>query len=297
MGVNRELRCQGIVMFKTSLAILAYFILCPLALLFADDSLAVLESVSEASRHDQPGLLNYLVNVDSPQFKETMTGDMPADISPPVISKFWQRSGKSMIFTEPDKVSPYAEQIIRQISADLAVELDEIVLPFSRAEQRRQLAKDADLRLSEVLLADNLIKRLEISFAQPTDLAEAFYASGMRLPQKQVRALAFDIDTRTRTVSEFRVVAEDSPQLTVEFRYIEVPGGHIPQRYQITSPDGKIDERFEVKFADVNGFTLPANMLRIIRRPERQERLEIIFKNYRVNQPVSEDIQSRLKGL
>jgi hypothetical protein len=38
-------------------------------------------------------------------------------------------------------------------------------------------------------------------------------------------------------------------------------------------------------------------MLRVIRRPGLEENLEIFFKNYQVNQPISEDIQTRFKGL
>jgi hypothetical protein len=37
-------------------------------------------------------------------------------------------------------------------------------------------------------------------------------------------------------------------------------------------------------------------MLRIIRRPELQENLEVFFKDYQVNQPIPEDIQTRLKN-
>jgi len=290
-------------MFKSSLAVLAFIVLILPNLLFADDSLTVLESVAAASTQDQPGLLNYLVTVETPRIMEmmsSMTNGMPADVPPPVppvITKFWQRNDKGLIFAQPERLTPYVEQMFKQRSANLAVELDEMLLPIAKAEQRRQLVKDADVRLSEVLLADNLMQRLEISFVQSTDLAEAFYAVGMRLPQKQVRSLAFDIDTRTSTVSELRVATESGLQLSVEIRYIEVPGGHIPERFQITSPDGKIDDRFEARFTQVNGFTLPASIVRVIRRPDLQENLEIFFKNYRVNQPVSEDIQSRLKGL
>ena len=40
---------------------------------------------------------------------------------------------------------------------------------------------------------------------------------------------------------------------------------------------------------------LPASMLRIIRRPELQEELNVFFKNYRINQPVTEALKARLE--
>ena len=66
--------------------------------------------------------------------------------------------------------------------------------------------------------------------------------------------------------------------------------------FQITSPDGKIDDLFEVNLVEIDSFLLPASMLRVIQRPELQETLEVFFKGYQVNQPIPEDIQARLKG-
>jgi hypothetical protein len=303
MGVNRERCRQGIVMPKSLPAILAILILILPNLLCAEGNRTVLESVASASRQTQPGLRSYLVTVETPQINEMMSSTisgMPVDVSspgPPVVAKFWQRNGKSLVFARPDMLSPSVEPIFKQISTDLAVELDQMILPFSMTEQRLELMKDAGVKLSEVLLADNLIQRLEISFGQPTDLAEAFYADSLHLPQKKVLSLSFDIDTGTRTVGELRMVTERGLHLMMEIRYVEVPGGHIPERFLITSPDGKVDDRIEVKFVEVNGFTLPASMLHVIRRPELQKSVEVFFKNYHVNEPVPEDIQARLKGL
>jgi hypothetical protein len=98
-----------------------------------------------------------------------------------------------------------------------------------------------------------------------------------------------------KTVNELRLMTANGLQLTTEIRYIEVPGGYIPERYNITSPDGKIDDMFEVKFTDIDGYVLPMSMLRTIRRPGLQEDLEVFFKEYQINQPISAEIQSRLK--
>ena len=186
--------------------------------------------------------------------------------------------------------------MVNRLSANLAIELHEMILPADQADARQTLIKNAKLKSSEVSLAEQLIHRLEITFNKPTDLHGAFYVSGMRLPQKQINTLTFDIDTRTSTVNEISLTVEGGLQLTVEIRYLEVTGGHIPERFQITSPDGKVEDIFEATLAEVDSFVLPTSMLRTINRPELQETLEIFFKDYQLNQPIPEDIQTRLKG-
>ena len=213
-----------------------------------------------------------------------------------MIVKFWQRNGESLVYARQEALTPYVGKMVEQISANLAIELNEMLLPVAESEQRLKLVKGADIKVSEVALTDNLIHRLEVSFKEPTDLNEAFYVSGIRLPQKQIKSLIFDIDAKTNTVRELALLADNGLQLTVEIRYQEVTGGLIPERFQITSPDGKIDDSFEVKFIEVDNFFLPASMLRVIQRPELQEKLEVFFKDYQVNQPISEDIQTRLKS-
>lgn len=288
-------------MLRTTLAALLFFTLTIPSLLLADDSLAVLEAVAAANRQVQPGLQNYLTTVETSRVEEMMTNltsGMPADVKsppPPIISKFWQRNGESLVYARQTQLIPYVEKMVKQISANLAVELNEILLPAVQAEQRRKLVKGASVKSNEVALADNLIHRLEIIFKKPTDLKEAFYANGMRLPQKQIKSLIFDIDTGTNTISELGLIADNGLQLTVEIRYLKVAGGYIPERFRITSPDGKVDDLFEVEFTEVDSYLLPTSMLRTIRRPELQEELKVFFKNYQVNQPITEDIQARLK--
>lgn len=289
-------------MFKHSLVALTFLAMTLPTALRADDSLTILEAVVAANAKVQPGLQRYLATVETSRIEEMMahmTSGMPAEVTPPpppVITKFWQRDGKSLVFAQQNQLSPYVDKMVKQLSANLAVELNEMLLPAARADQRRELAKGAEIKLSEVALAENLINRLEISFEKPADLDAAFYAGGMRLPQKQVTSLTFDIDSKTSTVSELLITTADGLQLSLEIRYTAVAGGLTPERFQITSPDGKIDERFEVKFTEVDGYLLPASMQRVIRRPGLQEDLEVLFKNYRVNQPIPEEILTRLNA-
>jgi hypothetical protein len=289
-------------MFRSSLIALILFSLVVPSLLLAGNNLTVLEAVVKANGQAQPTLKNYLATVETSRIEEMMTrltSGMPSDVKPPptpVITKFWQRNGDSLVFAKETQLNSYVNKMVKQLSVNMAIELNEMLLPPARAEQRLELAKRADIKLSEVALADNLMYQLEIVFKKPTDLNGAFYVSGMRLPQKQINSLTFDIDSKKNTVSELGIVADNGLQLSVEIRYLKVTGGYIPERFQVTSPDGKVDDLFEVKFTEVDGHLLPASMLRIIRRPELQENLEVFFKDYQVNQPIPEDIQTRLKN-
>jgi hypothetical protein len=289
-------------MFRSSLVVLSFLILTTPTILFANDDLAVLENVVAANALTQPELQNYLVTVETSRIEEmmsNMTAGMPADIkppTPPVIVKFWQRNGEGLVFAKKETLTPYVEKMVNRLSANLAIELYEMILPANQADARQALIKNAKLKSSEVSLAEQLIQRLEITFNKPTDLNGAFYVSGMRLPQKQINTLSFDINTRTNTVSEMSLSVEGGLQLTVEIRYREVAGGYLPERFQITSPDGKVEDIFKATLAEVGNFVLPTSMLRTINRPELQEKLEVFFKDYQLNQPIPEDIQNRLKA-
>lgn len=268
----------------------------------AASQLEILETVVAANEKAQPGLINYHVNVETSRIKQMMarlTKGIPPEVQPPPapqIHKFWQRSGEGLVYASNTEAAPYVEKMMQQASSHLAIELNEMLVPAGKSKQREDLVKGAEITLSEVALTDKLIRRLEITFAEPTDLDQAFYLSGMRLPQKQVTKLHFDIDAEAGTVNEMSLVLENGLRLTLEVRYITVPGGALPERFRITSPDGSIDDLFEVKFTEVDGFVLPESMRRTINRPNLQDDLEVLFKNYRVNQPIPADIQDRLKG-
>lgn len=287
-------------MLRPILVFLLFMLLSIPAHLFAADSLDSLNAVVKANAQTQPGLQNYLARIETARIEEMMarlTKGIPEDVKaplPPEINKFWQRYGKSLVYTKNTQLTPYVDKMVKQISANLAVELNEMLLPADQAERRNSLTRKASVKSSEVALAGSLIQRLEINFDPPADLNQAFYVSGMRLPQKQIKTLTFDIDTNSSTITELGIVAGNGLQLTVEVRYIEVTGGFIPERFRVTSPDGKIDDLFEVKFTEVDQFILPTSMLRVIRRPDLQENLEVFFKDYQVNQPIPEDIQARL---
>jgi len=287
-------------MLRSFLASLAFLLLTFLSLAFAADDLAVLESVVAAGEKVQPELLSYHATIETTRVEEMMLrlteGTSPGIKPPPrpVINKFWQRKGERLVYAGDPQATPSVEKMDLQILGNLAVDLNEILLPPERAGQRQDLVRGAKITSSDVALADNLIHRLEITFSQPTDLQQAFYEDGIGLPQKKIKTLVFDVDDTTGTVNELGILADNELQLTVEIRYVEVPGGHVAERFKVTSPDGKIDDLFETKFTEVEGYILPLSTQRTIQRPELRENTEILFKNYRINQPVPAELQNLL---
>jgi len=170
-------------MFRSSLVVLLFFILTTPTILLANDNLDVLEKVVAANALTQPELQNYLVTVETSRIEEmmsSMTVGIPADVkppTPPVIVKFWQRNGEGLVFAKEETLTPYVEKMVNRLSANLAIELHEMILPADQADARQTLIKNAKLKASEVSLAEQLIHRLEITFNKPTDLHGPFMSA------------------------------------------------------------------------------------------------------------------------
>lgn len=267
----------------------------------AEDHLTALEATVQDRDRLQPGLETYIVTVETAKVSEMiqkMTASMPPDVprpQAPEITKYWQRSnGRSLVLAKSSQAMPYVEQMIERFSSTLAVALDDLLMPAETSSLRRRLTSGATVKMAETALAGQVLQQIDITFAEPVDLGDAFYRSGLRLPRKQVSTLHFDIDKQSATVTELDVTTADGTTLTVEFRYRTVPGGHLPERIHTTSPDGRIDDLFEVTFAETGGFILPLRMVRTLRRPDLTDDLDVSFNNYRINQPLPEEIRIRL---
>lgn len=287
-------------MHRTALTVIILVLSLFPTLLMANSHEKLFDAVSAANSQTQPGLEHYTATIETTRISEMMTQltqRMPADVAPPptpVMKKFWQRDGKGLVYADQVNQAPYVEQMAKKISGQLAIELDKMLLPDDQQKERKALLRSATVKTSEVALTDTKIQRVDISFSSPTHLNEAFYVRGMRLPQKDVKELSFDIDSAKNTVSEIKIATGNGLVLTVEIRYIAVAGGFIPERYLVTSPDGEVDDSFTVTFLEKDGFTLPASMQRKIRRPNLNEDLDVFFKNYQVNQPISAELKARL---
>jgi len=256
----------------------------------AADGLALLEAASATQAHQQAGLERYQVTVETNKIAEMiqrMTASMPPDLprpEVPVLTKYWQREpAVNLLLAEGANVSPYVQQMIDRFSANLAVDLDGILLPAGQTAARAAIAARASLKTAETSLAEQLLHRIELNFSEPTDLGGAFYAADLRLPQKGVTALTFDIDATTKTLREMTVMTAAGLKLSVEIRYHRTATGYLPERISVTSPDGRIDDSIEVVFGPVGAYVLPQKMLRKLHRPDLQEELAVTFRDYIVN--------------
>lgn len=269
----------------------------------AEDRLAALEATAAAMGRLQPGLENFRATVVTDRIASgirTMTASMPPDMprpEAPTVVKYWRRGVPGgVILAEGPQTSPYVQKIVEHFAAGLATDSEDLLLPPGRAAQRRQLAAGAEVKSTETTVADSLLQRIDIAFPEPTDVGTAFYGNGLRLPRTGVSRLAFDIDARTRTVREVTVHAAGGLQLTAEVRYREAGGSFMPERVRVTSPDGRIDDLLEITFTEVSGYLVPATILQVVQRPDLQDRLEVSFRDYRINQPLPPAVEARLSA-
>ncbi len=267
----------------------------------AENRLAPLETVVQAADSLQPGLTGYQTTVHTARIAESiasMTAARPAEMprpQVPVVVKYWRRgTPRSLIVAEGGQNSPFMQQMVQRVSSNLTIEPEGLMMPAGKAAERQRLAGQATVRGTETKLADSVLQRVEVVFATPTDIGEAFYGNGLRLPQKDIVKLQFDIDVNTRTVRELAIQTATGESLLAEIRYQPATGGFLPERVRVTSPDGKIDDRLEITFTEVDGFLLPARIVRSLNRPDLKDNLEVTFSNYRVNQPFPAEIDVQL---
>jgi hypothetical protein len=267
----------------------------------AENRLALLEGVAQSAAALQPGLESYQATIHTDRIAatiEAMTASIPADLPRPEVPKvikYWRRGApRSVIIASGAQTAPLVQQMVQRISASLAIEPEELLLPPGRATERQRLAAQATIKSTATSLADTVLQRVEVNFAAPADVGDAFYGNGLRLPQNGISRLLFDIDVNSRTVRELTVQTAAGEQLLAEFRYRPANGGLVAERVRVTSPDGKIDDLLEVTFTEVSGYLLPQKTVRHLQRPDLQDHLEVTFNGYRVNQPFPAEVEAQL---
>ena len=283
------------------LPLLIVMLLAAPAVARAEDRLAALEAATHSAGTLQPGLKNYQATVVTDRIAamiQSSTASMPADLprpEVPTVVKYWRLGApRSVIVATGAQATPFMQQMVQRVSANLAIEPDDLVLPPGKAGDRRRLAEQASIKSTETTVADNVLRRVELLFATPADLDDAFYGNGLRLPQSGITKLQFDIDVKTRTVRELVVLTATGDQLLAEFRYRPARDGLLAERVRITSPDGKVDDRLEVTFTEIAGYFLPGKIVRTLNRPGLQDHLEVLFTNYRLNQQLPDEIEAQL---
>lgn len=266
----------------------------------AENRLALLEEVAHSAETLQPGLESYQATVHTDRIAATiaaMTASMPAELprpEAPTVTKYWRRGApRSVIIASGAQPAPFIQQMVQRISASLAIEPEELVLPPARKAERQRLVAQATIKSTATALPDQVLQRVEINFPAPTDVGDAFYGNGLRLPQNGITKLLFDIDLDSRTVRELTVQTATGEALLAELRYRPVRGGLLAERVRVTSPDGKVDDRLAVTFTEVAGFLLPAKTERTLQRPDLQDHLEVTFTSHRVNLPFPAEVETQ----
>jgi len=272
-------------MRRIALVLLAFCLASPLPV-FAQEELIEAVSTNYAAAH--PGLASYQVRLKTAKIAEMiaqMTANLPPDMvrpGEPELTKYWVR-GQGFTIRASGPVMPTMQQMISRFSEQFSVDLGSFFLPVSQRTQRNALLKQAKVKSADTVIGSERLHGVEILFAKPTDLTGAFYGTSLDLPQQAVTRLVLDIDAQKKVLRQMVIEAEGGPRLTVDIRHADLPGVPLPSEIRITSPDGRVDDRFTTTFAAVAGFQLPAKQERQIRRPELTDTFTVEFFNYVVS--------------
>jgi len=261
-----------------------------------------LERVARAYAVAQPGLQSYRTTIETDaiqQILERMSADLPSGTPLPLepkVVKYWSRETESSVVrAEGSNVLPLMQEVAQRLSAELTIELRSFLLPAAKAGERERLLEKARIQRSENRLGDTRTETLEIDFAEPVDLNGAFYGRGMEIPQEHIRRLVIDLDPDREILKRIEVTTATSDIRVLEARHYDIKGGELLNEIVITSPDGKVDDRFRVRFDLTEGFWLPVRMYHTHLDGEELVRLYVKFQDYEVNLELPAAIRSRLE--
>jgi len=246
----------------------------------------LLEQVSSQYKDVYPGLVSYRVKVKTNKLAEIldrMTASIPKDVprpEKPDLMKFWNRKYGTVIRSMTVTSAPYQQQMIDRFSKRFAIDLGTLFLPAEKTEERKQLLAKASIKSATSEIAGERIQQFELTFKEPTNLGGAFYGTALELPQRAIKRLTIDIDTKRLTLVHLGIESEESSPLSIEVRHIEAGEDFLPSEVLITSPDGSIDERFVTTFKTIEGYLLPVKQERFFQHPGSDESLTAEFSDY-----------------
>lgn len=248
-----------------------------------------LEEISRTAATQQPGLNNYQAVLETDKVAEMiskMTANMPADAprpQPPILRKYWTREhGRVLVKADGNGAFPYMQEMVKRFSREFALELNTFFLPPHATTQRKTLATQARLQQSENLIGEERRITMELTFATPTDLHQAFFADGLGLPQSGVTTLTCELDPVRKLLRRMEVVTSDN-RYSAELRYETLEKETLLTEVRVTTQDGRVDERFVNFFAPFDGFNLPARQVRTSNRDGQQEVFVVTFSDYQIN--------------
>ena len=289
---------KGLSMVRSLLVCL--FFIVP-ALVAAEDRLLPLEETINQRGKLQPGLENYTASIETKQIDSLLkrfssAGSQPeGDSARPIFTWYWLRGKGNLVSSRNGQQDDFMQDVVDHLANLFAAGSENSLIPEGKAALRQEIASKATIKTSDTLLGQTLLKRIDLSFDQPTSLQEAFYTNNLHLPQNKIVNLYFDIDAKVQTIQEIGLLTADGLKLTTEIRYHQVSGGFSPERIKITSPDVSIDDLLEITYGEVEGFSVPVKIVWTLRHPKRQEDFEAEFVDYKINQPFPEIIRNQFQ--
>lgn len=248
-----------------------------------------LEETSRAAATQQPELKNYQALLETDKVDEMMakmTANMPTDAprpQTPILRKYWTREhGRVLVKADGNSAFPYMQEMVKRFFREFALELNSFFLPPHATMQRKILVAQARSQQSENLLGEERRLVVELTFAAPTDLHQAFFAEGLGLPQKDVTALTCEIDPKRKLLRRMEVDTTNN-RYSAELRYETLEKETLLTEVRVTTQDGRVDERFVNFFAPFDGFNLPARQVRTSIRDGQQEVFSVTFSDYQIN--------------
>lgn len=283
----------------TPLLLIATLLLLPLTALA--DAPALLEQASRAMNNQQPELLNYRATVETDQVETMlarMTANMPANQPRPQVPqlfKYWDRQLQaSLVRAEGTEVFLYMQEMIGRFSSNFSVELFDAFLPLGRDAERAALLGQATLQQYRSESAAGPLTEVELRFAEPTDLGDAFYRNRLGLSQQRVTRLLLAIDDQ-QLLRRLDITQASGPSwsLSLDFK----PHGvlQLPTSLHLRADQGQQEMRVETRFAEQQGFWLPVEQLQSLRRGEKSEQRQVQFGDYQLNSTLPEAVLQQMR--
>jgi hypothetical protein len=268
---------------------------------FATDELGYLEALSRHYADSQPELRTYVVEVKTSKLQEMireMTANMPADLPRPVsptLKKYWSRdAGQSLIHMEVEQPFPYMAEMVRRFSDRFNIDLKTFFLPPEGRGMREDLLKKATVKNFESRIEDSRNLHISLEFPEPTDIGEAFFRRGLRIPHTDILSVAFDLDPEQELLRRIEIITSSDVRYAVEIRHLDLKTGHVPQDIRLTTADGTVDDRLITTFAESGGFLLPTRQVRTLRRNNRTQTIAVEFLDYRINIDLPPSVRTEL---
>ncbi len=267
---------------------------------YATNSFAVsLSKVERATNVCLGELRSYVCDVDTKQFENFMkkfTSGMPEDMprpKKPVLKKYWHKKRGMVIRVEGKNIFPYMTERAKQMSSQFAVELSCFFLPMDAKKERAKLLKDAELSVRK----DGDIEIYTITFKEKKDIGNLFFKTGLPIPTNDVKSIEIIFNEKESLLEGLGIFYEkdqiNTVSLDLKINYMELEGKKYIDEINFKMSDESLKGSFKTEFTKIDKYYLPAKQIRITEGkdvPEENRKIEVNFKNYKLNVKIPKKI-------